>query len=87
RLDLVAVKDNSDTYKTLPNAPLFYVTVTEAPTIALTGLTVAPAKVNLDIGGSTQLSAVKQPVNAADSLHWESDNETVATVDVNGKVT
>ena len=30
---------------------------------------------------------MKEPVNAAGSLTWTSDNETVATVDGNGKVT
>ena len=82
RLDLVAVKDKSDEYKTLPKAPLFYVTVTEAPVIELTGVTVAPTKVNLELNATYQLSAVKEPVNAAaGSLNWESSNTDVATVD------
>ena len=45
QLELVAVKDGSDTYRTLPKTSLFYVTVTEAPVIELTGVTVAPTKV------------------------------------------
>ena len=88
QLELVAVKDGSDTYKTLPKTSLFYVTVTAAPVIELTGLTVAPAKVNLaNVGDTYQLSAVKQPVNAAGSLTWTSDKPTVAEVDNTGKVT
>ena len=87
QLELVAVKDGSDTYRTLPKTSLFYVTVTEAPVIELTGLTVAPAKVNLDINDTYQLSAVKEPVNAAGSLIWASDKPTVAEVDNTGKVT
>ena len=88
QLELVAVKDGSDTYKTLPKTSLFYVTVTAAPVIELTGLTVAPAKVNLaNVGDTYQLSAVKQPVNAAGSLIWTSDKPTVAEVDNIGKVT
>ena len=90
QLELVAVKDNSDEYKTLPKKSLFYVTVTEAPTVELTGVTVAPTNVNLaNVGDIYQLSAVKEPVNAAGSLSldWESSNTGVATVDSTGKVT
>ena len=87
QLELVAVKDGSDTYKTLPKTSHFYVTVTEAPVIELTGVTVAPTKVNLELNATYQLSAVKEPVNAAGSLNWESSNPSVATVDSTGKVT
>lgn len=87
QLELVAVKDGSTEYKTLPKKSLFYVTVTEAPVIELTGVTVAPAKVNLELNATYQLSAVKEPVNAAGSLNWESSNTSVATVDSTGKVT
>ena len=87
QLELVAVKDGSDTYRTLPKTSLFYVTVTEAPTVELTGVTVAPTKVNMELNATYQLSAVKEPVNAAGSLNWESSNPGVATVDSTGKVT
>lgn len=87
QLELVAVKDGSTEYKTLPKTSLFYVTVTAAPVIELTGLTVAPAKVNLELNATYQLSAVKEPVNAAGSLNWTSDNSAVAEVDNTGKVT
>ena len=87
QLDLVAVKDGSTEYKTLPKKSLFYVTVTEAPTIDLIDLTVAPAMVNLEIGKDIQLSAVKQPANAEGTPEWKSSNTDVATVDGNGKVT
>ena len=87
RLELVAVKDGSTEYKTLSKTPIFYVTVTEAPVIELTGITVAPTKVNLELNATYQLSAVKEPVNAAGSLNWESSNTGVATVDSTGKVT
>ena len=86
RLDLVAV--NGTTVKSLSPSSVFYVTVTKAPTIALTGLTVAPKKVNLEkVNDTCQLSAVKEPVNAAGTLEWKSSNTDVATVDGNGKVT
>ena len=87
QLELVAVKDGSTEYKTLPKTSLFYVTVTAAPVIELTGLTVAPAKVNLELNATYQLSAVKEPVNATGSLTWASDKPTVAEVDNTGKVT
>lgn len=61
--------------------------MTEAPVIELTGITVAPTKVNLELNATYQLSAVKEPVNAAGSLNWESSNTSVATVDSTGKVT
>ena len=87
QLELVAVKDGSTEYKTLPKTSLFYVTVTAAPVIELTGLTVAPAKVNLELNATYQLSAVKEPVNATGSLTWASDKPEVAEVDTTGKVT
>lgn len=87
QLELVAVKDGSTEYKTLPKTSLFYVTVTAAPVIELTGLTVAPAKVNLELNATYQLSAVKEPVNATGSLNWASDKPEVAEVDTTGKVT
>ena len=87
QLELVAVKDGSTTIKLLAKTSPFYVTVTAAPTVELTGVTVAPTKVNLELNATYQLSAVKEPVNAAGSLNWESSNTSVATVDSNGKVT
>ena len=83
-LELVAVKDNSTTYKSFSSrTSRFYVTVTAAPVIELTGVTVAPRQVNLkNVGDTCQLSAVKEPVNAAgSSLTWASDNTAVAEVD------
>ena len=87
QLELVAVKDGSTTIKLLPQTSHFYVTVTEAPAIELTGVTVAPTKVNLELNATYQLSAVKEPVNAAGSLTWASDKTEVAEVDNTGKVT
>lgn len=88
QLELVAVKDNDNTtIQLLPKKSLFYVTVTEAPTVELTDVTVAPTKVNLELNKTFQLSAVKEPVNAPGSLKWESNNTSVATVDSTGKVT
>ncbi len=87
RLDLVAVKDGSDTYKTLPKTSLFYVTVTAEPEIQLTKLELFPKQVSMDIGKTRQLSAVKTPANAVGTLNWSSNNTDVATVDGTGMVT
>ena len=87
QLELVAVKDG-EPIKLLPKTSHFYVTVTKAPAITLTGVTVAPKKVNLaKVGDTCQLSAVKEPANAVGNLNWESNNTRVATVDNTGKVT
>ena len=89
QLELVAVKDDDNTtIKLLPKTSLFYVTVTEAPVIALTDLIVVPARVNLEKAGDTfQLSAVRQPANAPGDLNWESSDENIATVNSTGMVT
>lgn len=86
RLELVAVKEG-EPIKSFSQTSRFNVTVTAAPVIELTGLTVAPAKVNLELNATYQLSAVKEPVNAAGSLTWASDKPAVAEVDNTGKVT
>ena len=85
RIELVAINKDNHNISSLSG---FYVTVTKAPTITLTGVTVAPKKVNLkNVGDICQLSAVKEPVNAVGSLNWASDKPDIATVDGNGKVT
>ena len=86
-LGLVAIDKTDSTIRSLSPTSRFYVTVTEAPTIDLIDLTVAPAMVNLEIGKDIQLSAVKQPANAPGTLTWSSDNTAVAEVDNAGKVT
>ena len=87
QLELVAVKEGETNVRSFSQTSRFNVTVTEAPVIELTGVTVAPTKVNLDLNATYQLSAVKEPVNASGSLNWESSNPGVATVDSTGKVT
>ena len=86
RIALVAINKNNNNY--ISSLSDFYVTVTKAPEITLTDLTVAPKKVNLAKASDTcQLSAVKEPVNAKGDLIWKSDKPAVATVDSTGKVT
>ena len=85
RIALVAInKDNNYYISSLSD---FYVTVTEAPVIELTGVTVAPTRVNLDIGKKITLSAAKQPANAEGTLEWTSDKPEIATVSSTGMVT
>ncbi len=86
RIALVAINKGNHNY--ISSLSDFYVTVTEAPTIDLIGLIVAPTQVNLEKASDTfKLSAVKQPANAPGTLNWESNNTDVATVDGNGMVT
>ena len=88
RIELVAINKGNHYISSFSPSIGFYVTVTEAPTITLTGVTVAPKQVNLDIDGTFKLSAVKEPANAPGNLKWESSNTGVATVDNNtGEVT
>lgn len=86
RIALVAINKTDNTK--ISSLSDFYVTVTEAPTITLTGVTVAPTKVNLaKVGDTCQLSAVKEPVNATGDLTWTSDKPDIATVSSTGEVT
>lgn len=88
QLDLVAI-DKTDSTKIISLSPTsrFYVTVSDAPLIELTGLTLTPKKVDLEVGKTYQLSAVKEPANAEGSLTWTSSKPAVAAVDKSGKVT
>ena len=84
RIALVAINKGNNYISSLSS---FYVTVTAAPVIELTGLTVAPAKVNLELNATYQLSAVKEPVNAEGSLNWTSDKPDIVAVSSTGEVT
>ena len=88
RLELVAVNKTKPTdIRSLSPSVGFYVTVGDAPLVELTGLTLTPKKVDLEVGKSYQLSAVKEPANAEGSLTWTSSKPAVAAVDQSGKVT
>ena len=87
RLELVAVKEG-EPIKSFSPPSVFNVTVTAALPVALTGVTVAPTKVNLaNVNDTYQLSAVKEPVNATGDLTWASDKPDIATVSSTGEVT
>ena len=88
RLELVAVNKTKQTdIRSLSPSVGFYITVGDAPLVELTGLTLTPKKVDLEVGKSYQLSAVKEPANAEGSLTWTSSKPAVAAVDKSGKVT
>ena len=88
RLELVAVnKTKSTNIRSLSPSVGFYITVGDAPLVELTGLTLTPKKVDLEVGKTCQLSAVKEPANAEGSLTWTSSKPAVAAVDNSGKVT
>lgn len=88
RLELVAVNKTKPTnIISLSPSVGFYVTVSETPVIELTGLTLTPKKVDLEVGKTYQLSAVKEPANAEGSLTWTSSKPAVAAVDNSGKIT
>ena len=88
RLELVAVNKTKPTnIRSLSPSVGFYITVGETPLVELTGLTLTPKKVDLEVGKTYQLSAVKEPANAEGSLTWTSSKPAVAAVDKTGKVT
>lgn len=88
RLELVAVNKTKPTnIISLSPSVGFYITVGDAPLVELTGLTLTPKKVDLEVGKSYQLSAVKEPANAEGSLTWTSSKPAVAAVDKSGKIT
>ena len=88
RLELVAVNKTKPTnISSFSPSVGFYITVGDAPVMELTGLTLTPKKVDLEVGKTYQLSAVKEPANAEGSLTWTSSKPAVAAVDKSGKVT
>ena len=51
-------------------------------------ITLNPNKLTLDVGSSSQVTAIIEPANATNrELVWESSNPNIATVDSNGVVT
>ena len=59
----------------------------EAIVIPVTGISVTPTNANLVEGQILELTAEVYPANASDkTVGWSSNNEAIATVDVNGNV-
>jgi cellulase/cellobiase CelA1/aryl-phospho-beta-D-glucosidase BglC (GH1 family) len=60
----------------------------ESQSVAVTGVTVAPARVSIDAGASRTLTATVSPANATNkNVTWTSSDPGVATVDAAGGVT
>ena len=56
-------------------------------TVKVSGVTIDPSSIILNIDASITLTATVTPENAADkSVTWSSSNESVATVEQNGKI-
>jgi uncharacterized protein YjdB len=63
-------------------------TNTNAPVIAVTGVSVSPATVTVGLGSTQQLNAAIAPANATNqNVTWTSSNTAVATVNASGLVT
>ena len=59
-----------------------------SPSIAVTGVTVAPSALELTVGGTSALTATVSPATATNkSVTWSSSNTSVATVSTAGVVT
>ncbi|MCR5159169.1 MAG: Ig-like domain-containing protein [Prevotella sp.] len=64
------------------------VLISEADQILVTSITLNKTSLSLQAGQVEKLTATVKPENATDKrVTWSSDNESVATVDSNGKVT
>ena len=57
------------------------------PTVSVTGVTLAPASLTMDVGDTETLTATVSPADATDkTVTWSTSDANVATVDANGKV-
>lgn len=59
----------------------------EVKQIPATGITLNSTATKITRGKTTTLKATVTPTDTTDKITWESDNEEIATVDGNGKVT
>lgn len=56
--------------------------------VAVTGVAVSPSNTSMNVNSTLQLAANIVPANATNkNVSWSSSDETIATVDANGKVT
>ncbi|MDQ6528401.1 Ig-like domain-containing protein [Flavobacterium sp. LHD-85] len=63
-------------------------TNTNAPLVAVTGVSVSPTTVTVGLGTTQQLNATIAPANATNqSVSWSSSNTAIATVNASGLVT
>ena len=86
---VTAVKAGSATITATCGGKKATCTVTvKSKVIAVTGVSLSPETVSLNIGGTAALTATVSPSNATNkSVTWSSDKESVATVSDSGVVT
>ena len=84
--------DVFDTTTDMNNIPVDYsnpgskVTITPKP-IPSTGISLNTTEISLENGTNQTLVAKIEPEETTDTIIWESDDESIATVDENGKIT
>ena len=74
--------------KNLESGKIAMLTVDMKPTVPVTGVTVSPTTLTLEVGKTSTLTATVTPSNATDkTVTWKSSNTSVATVSSAGVVT
>lgn len=64
-----------------------YIRQTRAQEVEVTGISLSPTEKTIDVGDAFDIVRTIYPVNATNrEVTWESDDETVATVDATGQV-
>ena len=89
QVDKVVVRWPSGIVNEILNpSPNQFLVIVEAPTVAVSGVTVSPQQATI-IEGATQLvTAEVSPADASDtSVSWSSSDTNIATVDANGLIT
>ena len=75
-------------FSAVPNKGNVTITSAGNTNIAVTGVTMAPTTVSVNVGATTQLTATVAPSNASNkSVSWTSSNTAAATVSSTGVVT
>lgn len=62
------------------------VTVSKAPVVTVTGVTVDAAQKTIKVGEETQVTATVAPAEANQAVTWTSADNKIATVDATGKI-
>ncbi|MBF4492267.1 Ig-like domain-containing protein [Flavobacterium sp. MR2016-29] len=76
------------TIRTFAAYEYLVLTNTNAPVVAVTGVSVNPTTATVGLGSTQQLNAIIAPANATNqNLTWTSSNTAVATVNTSGLVT
>ena len=83
--DFVAQRKVGEALSAKVDLPAFK---TKLATVAVTGVTLAPATANIAVGATQQLTPTVTPTNATNKqVTYTSDKEAVATVNASGLVT